>query len=165
LLSTARFKREAVWLTNQSRSQLNAVDPGLVAAMRANVELNVQFRSSPEDAAAFEYMLPRSRDGETARRDLINSIARLPRRHCYLAVRDTGMRAQLVRAPRIDFDAMRACGRTTPDETRQRIRRGIVSMTRDEAARVDVVDTADAVGEVVEAPKLLEGEHEFPELG
>jgi hypothetical protein len=103
--------------------------------MRANVELHVQFRSSPEDAAAFAYMLPQEQKGEAARRELINSLARLPQRHCYLAVRDLGLRAQLVLAPRIDFDALRVCGRRVSPELRQRIQRGIASLPREEVLR------------------------------
>ncbi|NOT33994.1 MAG: hypothetical protein HOP12_07480 [Candidatus Eisenbacteria bacterium] len=133
LLAIARFKRAAVWVTGQSRSQLSAVDPGLVAALRANVGLQVQFRSSPEDAAAFAHLLPQQAEGETARRTLINCLTRLPQRHCYIAVRDIGQTAQLALAPRIDFDRFRAAGESLSPEARLAIRRGIAAVPRAEA--------------------------------
>jgi hypothetical protein len=157
LLATARYKREAVWLTNQSRSQIHAVDPGLVAAMRANVELHVQFRSSPEDAAAFAYMLPQEQKGEAARRELINSLARLPQRHCYLAVRDLGLRAQLVLAPRIDFDALR-----------ERIQRGIASLPREEVLRQMSAESPVPMKPEVNDPPAMpvaKDDESFPALG
>jgi len=132
LLATARFKRAAVWLTNQSRSQLHAVDPGLVSAIRTNVELLLQFRCSPEDATAFAHLLPKEREGEAARRELVESLTRLPQRHCYLAVRDLGLKAQPVVAPRIDFDALRESGHRVSPELRQRIQRGIVALSREQ---------------------------------
>lgn len=166
LLSIARFKRSTVWISSQSRSQLQAVDPGLVAAMRANIEVQVQFRSSPEDAAAFAYMLPQESQGEAARRELINTLTRLPQRHCYLAVRDLGLRAQAVVAPRIDFDALRASGQRIEPELQVRIRRGIAALPIEEAIRHMNPSTEPPVLPAVVAPPAADDTGgEFPALG
>jgi uncharacterized protein DUF87 len=128
LLSTARFRKVGVWMTGQSRSQLHAVDPGLVAAMRTNLTIQAQFRTSPEDAAAFAHMLPES--DERHRRDLMQEMTRLPQRHFYLAVRDLGETAELVVAPKIDFAALEESARLIPAELRERIRQGIAAVPR-----------------------------------
>jgi len=167
LLATARYKRAAVWLTGQSRSQLNAVDPGLVAAIRANVGIQTQFRTSPEDAAAFAYLLPEHDGGEAARRELINSLTRLPQRHCYLAIRDNSLKAQLVLAPRIDFDALRTCRDRLGPEAHERIRRGIATIPIKDAEQVAQRRpvTAGVEGRQKEAPASEPGDDRFPGLG
>jgi len=167
LLATARFKRTAVWLVNQSRSQLSAVDPGLVAAMRTNIGVQVQFRTSPEDAAALAYMLPDDGKGEAARRDLIGSLTRLPQRHCYFAIRDADLKAQLVLAPRIDFAALREQGERLSQSLRQRINLGIAAIPRSElqdppAHKNPVVEELDSR---ISPESTAPGDCEFPSLG
>jgi len=167
ILATARFKSAAVWIVTQSRSLLHSVDPGLVAAMRTNVDLHVQFRTSPEDAAAFAHLLPKEREGEAARRELIDSLTRLPQRHCYLAVRDLGLKAQPVLAPRIDFESLRACGGRITPELSRRIHQGIAALPRDEALRLMAsLDKDNAVANPGDSlPVAPPTEDQFPVLG
>jgi len=161
LLSTARFRKVGVWLTSQSRSQLHAVDPGLVAAMRTNLTIQAQFRTSPEDAAAFAHMLPES--DEEHRRELVQEMTRLPQRHFYLAVRDLGATAQLVVAPKLDFAGLEVSARRIPAELRARIRQGIATAPRDAAELPAVVPPEKSELPVVEPPPPDSGE--FPRLG
>jgi hypothetical protein len=165
LFATARYKRTAVWTTNQSRSQLAAVDPALVAAMRANLGLQVQFRTSPEDAAAFAYMLPEEAGGDEGRRELIHSLTRLPQRHCYLAVRDVGLHAQLVLSPRINFEALRKQAEQTSPEVFERIRRGIAALPRSTEPSPVARSLAESLAEDTGPASSTRDDPEFPGLG
>ena len=129
LLAIARSRKTALWTTNQSRSQLSAVDPALVAAMRANVGLQLQFRSSPEDAVAFAHALPDSGKGHE-RRALIHELTRLPQRQCYLAVRDLGIPAQRVVTPLVETTPWQAAAERLSPERRRRIDQGIAALPR-----------------------------------
>jgi hypothetical protein len=151
-------------MTGQSHRQLSAVDPALLAALRANVGLQVQFRSSPEDAVAFAHLLPQEGEGETARRALINAMTRLPQRHCYVAVRDLGLPAQLVVAPRIEFDRFRASGDALPRDIRLQIRQGIAAVRREDLRHVDTPIEAPKISEVPARPAPTE-DGPFPALG
>jgi hypothetical protein len=164
LFATARYKGAAVWTTNQSRSQLVSVAPALVPAMRANAGLVLQFRTSPEDAAAFASMLSEDAQGESLRRERINELTRLPRRHCYLAIRDLGLAAQRVVAPKIDFDRLREGAERVPPELRERIQRGIAAIPRS-AFRESADEVVDAGSREHRIPDMPPDDGAFPRLG
>jgi hypothetical protein len=129
--------------------------------MRTNLTIQAQFRTSPEDAAAFAHMLPES--DEEHRRELVQEMTRLPQRHFYLAVRDLGATAQLVVAPKIDFVGLEVSARRIPAELRARIRQGIATAPRDAVEPPAVVPPEKSELPVVEPPPPDSGE--FPRLG
>ena len=125
LMSVARYRRCAVWTTNQSRSQLLRVDRNLVEAISTNVGFQAQFRSSLSDAQAFAHLLPEG-GGESraaARREQIEELTRLRKRHYYLALRDAPFRARVVRTQSLDFDELTRAAGALPADVRERIAR------------------------------------------
>lgn len=132
LLSVARFRGIALWLTNQSRSQILRVDRNLVEAIAANAAFHVQFRSSYEDARAFAHLLPLegkgALTGTAVRRQLVEELTRLPRRHCYLALRDAPFAARRILTPRLELEALKDAAANLSPEVRERIRGGAWSI-------------------------------------
>jgi hypothetical protein len=138
LLSTARSRRVGLFLTTQHRSALTKVEPTLVQSIMANVALQLQFRTSLEDAKAFAHALPQSTDERKERqlrRGRIAELTRLPRRMAYLWVRSAGLRAQLIRTPRIDLDALHEHADRLDSRLREELRRGLSAVLRSEPAQ------------------------------
>lgn len=148
-LATARHKRAAIWVTGQSRSQLAAVDPGLVQALRANIGYQLQFRSSPEDAEAFAHALPvatTARRPAEVRRELVRDVTMLRRREAYLWMRSAGLHAVRIRTPRVDLVGLREQASCCDPATRLAIRRGLWAMPRAELRQRALAAIAETAG-------------------
>jgi hypothetical protein len=157
-LSTARHKRAAIWVTGQSRSQLAAVDPGLVQALRANIGFQLQFRSSPEDAEAFAHALPvapTARRPAEARRELVREVTMLRRREAYLWMRSAGLHALRIRTPRVDLEGLREQANRCHPETRLALRRGLWALSRAELQPQSSATTVETTGPAVPIFSIL----------
>ncbi len=59
LLALARFRKTALWLVHQDRSQLTAVDSSLPKILATNCSLRAVFRANSDDANSLEFALRR----------------------------------------------------------------------------------------------------------
>ena len=113
-----------------------------------NVGFQAQFRSSLADAQAFAHLLP-ERDGQSptsARREQVEELTRLRKRHYYLALRDAAFRARVVHTMPLDFDELSRRAESLPAHVRERIKRaGQFPETETAAAPAEAaVDEPDA---------------------
>jgi hypothetical protein len=136
LLSQLRWKRCAAWYINQQPAQIAAVDPVLLKLLRTNVALEMSYRCAFEDAKAMAHAMPADRRDRRAgkgatREDAVEQLTSLRRREFLLWPKERA-RAQVCRSPRIDMDALRAAADRVPEEIRERIRAGTVSIPADE---------------------------------
>lgn len=136
LLSQVRWKRSVSWYINQAPAQVAAVDPLLLKLLRTNVSIEMLYRSTYEDARAIAHAMPsdRSRRGERdadTREGMVEQLTRLRRREFLLWPKERA-RAQLCVSPRLDLDALRAAADRVPQEIRDRIRAGTVSVPTDD---------------------------------
>jgi hypothetical protein len=102
----ARSRRGTLVFLNQQISQL---DSGFARVLRTNANLELAFRSSPEDAATLAGVLPLAQRAESeagAKRALIRTLSHLPNRTFVLWVKSLG-HAALLHSPRIDLETMR----------------------------------------------------------
>ncbi len=133
VLALARFKNVSMWFVNQQAAQLSSVDPTLVKLLRTNTGLEAHFRSNLEDARAFGHALATNGNAQE-RTEMVNAITRLKRREFYLWVKELPFRAQLVRSPLLELDALKARAESVPSDVREAIRRGTVSVPPEELA-------------------------------
>lgn len=160
LLSLARFKKVGLVFVNQAPAQVAERSPLLVRALRTNCNWTMTFRSSLEDARAMAHSLPlpEERRGSGGREELVEELTRLPDRDAMLWIRQAPFRAQRVRSPRVDLDALRDRAATVPEGVREAIRQGTVALPRadvEEAAAKGKGDVSD-----VEERSVLDGTSE-----
>jgi hypothetical protein len=127
LLALARYKRCSLWFINQM--QAGQIDPSLVRLLRTNTGFECAFRANAEDARAYLHAVsvPKgTKRPAEARQALVEQLTRLERRQ-FLFWAKGHVRAQVLRSPRIDMDALRAAARTVSPDLRERIERGIVA--------------------------------------
>jgi hypothetical protein len=135
LLALARHKRTSVTLINQQPAQLAAVDPTLVKVLRTNAGIECAFRANLEDAKTLVYALPvppGQRNIAEARLAMVAQLTQMPDREFLFWLKQAPFRAQRVRSPRLDLDALRRVATELPEELREAARRGTVSMDRAE---------------------------------
>jgi cell division septation protein DedD len=112
LLSLARFRRVSIWPSHQAKSQITRIDRDLSEAMATNLGAQVQFRCSLADAQAFAHLLPHDEPSAAGaasrRRERIEELTHLGQRRFYFSLRDAPFRAQLIVAPRLDLEALKA---------------------------------------------------------
>ncbi len=131
LLTLVRYRRVGLVLVNQQVAQL---DSKLVRILRTNTTHECVFRSSYEDARAYLHALPvpaSARRPAQAREAFAEELTRLERRE-FLLWPKGWLRAQRVRSPRMDLDALRRRATSVSPETRAFIRRGIAAAPRAE---------------------------------
>ncbi len=155
LLSQVRWKKCSAWFINQQPAQIAAVDPVLLKLLRTNVALEMMYRCAFEDARAMAHALPADRRDRRAgraetREDAVEQLTALRRREFLLWPKERA-RAQVCRSPRLDVDALRAAAGRVPEEVRERIRAGTVSIPADEVR-----------GRVAGEPQSLDTSTAFP---
>jgi hypothetical protein len=173
LLALARFKKVSLWFANQQPSQISRVDPTLVRLLRTNTGLEAWFRSSLEDAKTVAHALPVAAADQTpseVRRAVLEEMTRLPRREFRLWIKEAEFRAQRVRSPKLDLDAVKRRAELVPEEFRAAIRRGTVARSRDELSMLASRDEDPLFGDPDTVDELLapvEGPHDdaFPGIG
>lgn len=133
LLTLARHKRVALTLINQQAAQLGAVDPTLIKVLRTNASLECAFRCNLEDAKPLVQVMPLPAVAgslDVTRQSMVQALTQLPDREYLLWMKRASFGAQRVRSPRLDLDHLRHLASTLPEEVRDRVRRGVVSMDR-----------------------------------
>jgi hypothetical protein len=102
--------------------------------LRTNAGLECAFRANLDDAKTLAHALPtaisKAKVGE-ARLELVAELTRMPDREYLLWLKQAPFRAQRVRSPRLDLAALRRTASRVSEETRGRMRRGVVSMERE----------------------------------
>jgi hypothetical protein len=133
LLALARHKRVSLTLINQQPAQIAAVDPTLVRVLRTNAGLECAFRANIDDAKTLAHALPTpvgKKSAGEARHDVVADLTQMPDREYLLWLKQAPFRAQHVRSPRLDLEALRSAAEGVSADVRHAIERGVVSMDR-----------------------------------
>jgi len=133
LLALARWRRTALWFSNQQPAQIAEADRTLLRILRTNLGAECIFRSSVEDARAMSEGLSTRSGEETlaqARSRMIEEIATLPRRAFFLWLRDCAFGPQRLQSPRLDLAQLREAAARLSPQQRERIRTGSASIAR-----------------------------------
>lgn len=169
LLALSRFKKVALWFINQQPAQLSSVDTNLPKLLRTNTGLEMVFRSNCEDAKTLAPALFRRfrKNGRVTAEDHgVEEIASLPDREFYLWLKKEPFGAQRVRSPRLDLKRMKEAAHRSPDDIREAIHRGTVTIDRAELeAALEAGRKAESVELLPPAPLPETRSDKFPRLG
>jgi hypothetical protein len=168
LLSQVRWKHCSAWFINQQPAQIAAVDPILLKLLRTNVATEMLYRTAYEDAKAMAHAMPadRPRNGQRGagtREDAIEQLTRLKQRELLVWPKERA-HAHLCRSPRLDLDALRALADRVPQEIRERIRAGTVSVPADELRATLARESNEREAPSPEAPDFLRADRAADDL-
>lgn len=161
LLSLARFKKIALWLYNQSASQIGAVSQALLTSAITNVATRTLFQPQPgDDLRGIERLLPltgaridpmrpdRVLSPEAERRAVVQDLLALPPRHAIFVDRIAG-HALPIRTPDLPYEAVRRCAEQIPADLHEQLRRGRYGVPVEELLRRSRLDPAADIGSAV----------------